>query len=96
MPLAKVRLGGPQFTGSWLLPLMPASPDTFVRFAKYGVVSVGQARELIAQPQRQELREPVGPVDLRIDGRRLVLDPRSRTASSSRSSSADTTTLPKI
>src|SRR5215831_1932645 len=32
-----VRLGGPQFAGSWLLPVMPASADTFVRFAKYGV-----------------------------------------------------------
>ena len=32
-------LGGPQFTGSWLLPLIPASPDTLFRYAKYGVVS---------------------------------------------------------
>ena len=30
MPLENVRRGGPQLTGSWLLPVMPASPDTFV------------------------------------------------------------------
>ena len=70
MPLEKLRLGGPQFTGSWLLPVMPASPDTLVRFAKYGVRLRGLARELIAQPQRQELRDAVVPVHLRIDGRR--------------------------
>ena len=37
---ANASVGGPQFTGSWLLPLMPASPETFVRFAKNGVTSV--------------------------------------------------------
>ena len=26
--------GGPQFSGSWLLPVMPASPETFVRFGE--------------------------------------------------------------
>ena len=39
-PLEKVSLGGPQFTGSWLLPPIIALPDTFVRFAKNGVTSV--------------------------------------------------------
>src|SRR5512138_2219875 len=34
------RLGGPQLTGSWLLPVIPARPETFVRFAKYGVDDV--------------------------------------------------------
>src|SRR5262249_41626407 len=29
-----VRLGGPQFAGSWLFPVIPASPDTLVRLAK--------------------------------------------------------------
>ena len=38
IPLAKERAGGPQLTGSWLFPVMPASPDTFSRFAKNGVV----------------------------------------------------------
>src|SRR4029453_16369655 len=40
MPRGKLRLGGPQFTGCWLLPLIPASPETFVRYAKYGLVSL--------------------------------------------------------
>ena len=50
---------------------------------------VGQARELIAQPQRQELREPVRPVDGGVDARRCWPHPRSRTRSSCRSSFAD-------
>ena len=40
MPLEKDRFGGPQFPGSWLLPVIPASPETFSRFAKYGVVRI--------------------------------------------------------
>ena len=38
--LEKSSVGGPQFIASWLLPMMPATPDTLVRFAKYGVTSV--------------------------------------------------------
>ena len=39
-PLENSSRGGPQLTGSWLLPVMPASPETLVRFAKYGVTSL--------------------------------------------------------
>ena len=34
IPLAKISVGGPQLAGSWLLPVMPASPEILVRFAK--------------------------------------------------------------
>ena len=68
-PLEKIRLGGPQFTGSWLLPAMPASPDTFVRSAKYGVSRSVETRELIAQAHREELREATRPVDRGVDRR---------------------------
>src|SRR5690349_19053362 len=37
-PLEKTSAGGPQFVGIWLFPVMPASPDTFTRSAKKGVV----------------------------------------------------------
>ena len=40
MPLANCSRGAPQLIGSWLLPVMPASPETLVRFAKYGVTSL--------------------------------------------------------
>ena len=40
IPLEKDRFGGPQFPGSWSLPMIPASPETFSRFAKYGVVRI--------------------------------------------------------
>ena len=42
MPLAKLSVGGPQLIASWLFPVMPAAPDTFVRFAKNGEVRVAR------------------------------------------------------
>ncbi len=36
MPLEKLRLGGPQFCGCWLFPRIPASPEIFSLFAKFG------------------------------------------------------------
>ena len=36
MPLAKLSEGGPQLSGSWLLPVMPAAPETLKRLAKKG------------------------------------------------------------
>ena len=38
--LEKISRGGPQLIGSWLLPPMPASPETFARSEKYGVTSL--------------------------------------------------------
>jgi len=35
--LENAKLGGPQFRGSWLLPVITSSLETFSRFAKYGV-----------------------------------------------------------
>ena len=32
--------GGPQYGASWLFPLIPAAPETLIRFAKYGVMRV--------------------------------------------------------
>src|SRR3981189_1340985 len=40
IPLAKISVGGPQFVGSWLLPVIPASPEILVRFAKKGTTFV--------------------------------------------------------
>src|SRR5438552_3815620 len=34
MPPANARVGGPKFTDSWLLPVIPALPDTLMPFAK--------------------------------------------------------------
>ena len=39
-PLEKTRLGGPQFTVSWLFPKIPAAPETLARSAQYGFVCV--------------------------------------------------------
>ncbi len=37
-PLEKFSVGGPQFVGSWLLPVMPACPEMFARLSQYGVM----------------------------------------------------------
>src|SRR5581483_9859675 len=40
--LEKLSVGGPQSAGSWLLPeiFAPLGPDTSMRLAKFGVISV--------------------------------------------------------
>ncbi len=72
MPLENIRAGGPQFAGSWLFPVMPASPETFHRFAKYGVIRLerrlnwalkfANERRLMRRFQLTEVLIPVEPV----------------------------------
>lgn len=37
IPHENTKVGGPQFVGSWLVPVSPASPETLNRFSKNGL-----------------------------------------------------------